>query len=134
EFPINFGGIAYKVYVDTNSTVSSLVFNQTLKQISFNVTGLSATSGCCNVTIPINLLGGTFTLLLDRTTHAYTLKQNSTHSFIYFSYSYSTHMAQIIGTTVIPEFPTIFANILVLTILAVALTKIHQKKNSFASL
>ncbi|MCJ7631190.1 lamin tail domain-containing protein, partial [Candidatus Bathyarchaeota archaeon] len=134
EFLISFAGTTYKVHINTNSTVSSLVFNQTLKQISFNVTGLSATIGYCNVTIPMNLLGGTLTLLLDGTTHAYTLRQNSTHSFIYFNYSHSTHTAQIIGTIVVPEFPTIMSTTILLAILSVTLIFTQRRMISMTRL
>jgi len=46
----------YEVVVNCNYTVASFKFNQTLRQISFYITGPSGWSGYCNVTIPKALL------------------------------------------------------------------------------
>ena len=116
------GGLTYMVRVDANSTVSAPVFNQTQKQLGFNITGLHKTTGYCNVTIPKNLLGGPFTVFLNGTVITHVLTENSTHAFVYFNYNHSTHSAQIIGTTAVPEFPTIFATTLLFTILTIMLT------------
>jgi len=105
DFQIVYDGVIYVIPINTNSTMSDLTFNQTLKQISFTVTGTPGTSGFCNVTILIELLDGNFTVLIDDTPIDYTLTQNATHSFLYFTYSHGDHNVKIKGTTVIPEFP-----------------------------
>lgn len=88
----------------SNSTIGNFGFSQPLKQINFTVAGSEGTFGFCNVTIPIVLLDGYFTVLIDETQIEYTLTQNDTHSFIYFLYCHTNHWVKIKGTTVIGEF------------------------------
>ena len=95
----------YPVATFSNSTITSFNFSQPLKQISFNVTGTDATTGFCNVTIPILLLDGNFRVLINEMEIGYTLTQTAIHSFIYFSYSHTTQQVNIVGTTVIGEVP-----------------------------
>lgn len=138
DYIIPYNGQSFLVTFSTNSTISNFAFNQTLKQISFNVNGSSGTNGFCNVTIPLELLNGEFTALIDDAPVSYTLTQNSTHSFIYFEYAHSTTVIpitgttlipeiQIIGTTVIPEFPSTIMMPIILVILAVLTISIRQK-------
>ena len=47
---------SYEFVVNCNYTVASFTFNQTLRQISFYITGPSGWSGYCNVAIPEELL------------------------------------------------------------------------------
>ncbi|MFQ6075535.1 MAG: PQQ-binding-like beta-propeller repeat protein [Candidatus Bathyarchaeia archaeon] len=130
DYIVVFDSDSYHVAITTNSSISNLAFNQPLKQISFNVSGLSGASGYCNVTIPIELLSGTFTVLFDGTSISYTLTQNSTHSSIYFEYTHSVQEIQIIGTTVIPEFPSIITMPLLLIALAILLIFLKKRINS----
>ncbi|MCK4477709.1 PKD domain-containing protein [Candidatus Bathyarchaeota archaeon] len=53
---VDSNGDSYEVVVNCNYTVASFAFNQTLRQISFYITGPSGWSGYCNVTIPKELL------------------------------------------------------------------------------
>jgi len=105
--------IAYNVTWYTNSTISNFNFSQLDKLITFDITGYmsQAENGFCNVTIPKNLLRCEslyeWQVRLNGTNIAYTATQNDTHTFIYFTHSYSTQNIQIIGTEVIPEFPTV---------------------------
>jgi len=100
----------FYVYTLSNSTVSDFNFSQPDKQISFNVTGDSGTPGFCNVTIPKALLRENETqswdVHLDGSSISYIKAENDTHTFLYFTYTHSTHYVQIIGAEVIPEFPT----------------------------
>jgi PKD repeat protein len=99
DHPIEVGGITFHVTTESNSSVSDFSFNQTLMQISFNVTGLEGTVGFCNVTIPKDLLGDPFTVLINDTPLPYELTENATHYFLYVTYNHSTNVIQIIGTT-----------------------------------
>jgi len=73
----------------------------------FNAEGETSTIGLCNVTIPVTLLGGPYTVKVDNNTilEDYNPTTNGTHAFIYFTYNHSPHKVEIIGTTVIAEFP-----------------------------
>ena len=113
---------AYQVKTFSNSSISMFNFNQSLMQISFNVTGLSGTIGFCNVTIPNTLLWGDFTVLVDGNPPISLIrKDNATHISLYFTYEMrSTLKVKIQGTEVIPEFPTWTSMLLILIVLTVA--------------
>jgi len=109
-FSIIWGVETFIVSVESNSTVSNFAFNQPGKEISFNVTGEAGTLGFCNVTIPKALLyGEPWTVLIDGAPVPATITENATHSFLYFTYTHSTHEVQIIGTWVVPPPPTTYS-------------------------
>jgi hypothetical protein len=102
-------GYAFNVTMLSNSTISNFNFNETLKQISFNVTGPTNKTGYCNITIPKDLLRDSpWTILLNDTdwTTLCDITDNTTHTFIYIPYNCSTNTIQIIGTWAVPEFPS----------------------------
>lgn len=111
----------FPISIVSNSTISNFTFNQSLKQISFNVTGESGTSGFCNITFPTALLGGPYTLQINGLSANPVQTSNATHTSLYFTYSHSTQMVEIIGTTAIPEFPTIITTATFLAIATSAL-------------
>ena len=121
-------GYSFEVAMISNSTISNFDFNETLKQISFNVTGPPYSKGYCNVTIPKDLLqGNPWTILLNNTdcTSLCDITGNDTHTFIYIPYACSTNAIKIKGTLVIPEFPStiVLPLIMILTMLAVGFAK-----------
>lgn len=121
-------GYEFNVTVISNSTTSDFNFNESLKQISFNVTGPTGRAGYCNVTIPKDLLKGEpWTIILNGTdyTTSCSITGNTTHTFIYIPYTCSTNTIQIKGTWVIPEFPSaiVLLLLMILVMLAVTLAK-----------
>lgn len=102
-FDVTWGETTYPVATFSNSTIENFSFSQPLKQINFTVAGSEGTSGFCNITIPIVLLNGGFTVIIDETQTDHTLTRNYTHSFVYFTYGHTSHWLKIIGTTVIGE-------------------------------
>jgi hypothetical protein len=126
---IPYGGEDYVVTTLSNSTITDVAFDQPNKLLSFYVTGASGIGGYCNVTIPNQLLGGTFVVLVNDVAVFPTITQNSTHGFIYFEYTHSTQLIEIIGTTVISEFPAMLAVGLLLSLIAV-LTLVTRKRRS----
>jgi len=123
--------VQYLVPIRSNSSVTHFVFNQTLAQISFKVTGDSGTVGYCNVTIPNNLLWGEFTVQMDGSPPRESIrKDNATYISLYFTYDLqSTMTVQITGTEVVPEFPSflILPLFLVATLLAVIFYRTKSK-------
>jgi hypothetical protein len=97
----------YIVSTLSNSTVSDLTFNQTEGSLRFTVDGLTGTTGFCNITIPSELMSGTFSIYKDDMLLAenldYTQTYNSTHYSFSLTYQQSTHTIEIVSTTVIPE-------------------------------
>jgi len=126
-----WGDVPYNVTVYTNSTFINLNFNQTQKQISFDITGYisQADNGFFNVTFRKNLLWSSemfgWQVRLNGTSTPFELHSNETHTYVYFTHGYSTHHVQIIGTEAIWEFPSILILPLFMmtTILAIALRK-----------
>jgi parallel beta-helix repeat protein len=113
------------VQVVSNSTVSDFEFNGTA--ILFNVSGVSGTTGFCNVRMPTSLLNGTLTVFVNGTQVQYSLlpSSNSTQTYVYFTYSHSTEQV-----TIMPEFPDslLLAMFMTATLLTIA---IHKKKQPF---
>lgn len=137
-FNVVWAAETYPVVTFSNSTITNFDFNQPLKQISLDVTGTDGTTGFCNVTIPIVLLDGDFTVLIDETPVGYALAQTASHSFIYFGYSHTTKHVKIVGTTVIdeptpppvPEFPIGMAlEISSISVIIYMLRKNRRKQN-----
>jgi len=126
-FEVLWDDQTFNVSVEGNSTIiADFYFSQPMKQIGFKVTGPDDTIGFCNVTIPIELLGGTYTVLVNDwpVSPDPIWTWNDTHSFICFTYSHSINLVKIVGTTVIPEFTTalLLPLFLIFALIAVALT------------
>ncbi len=102
-----WNGTTYYVNTFSNSSITSFNFNQSLKQISFDASGPLGTFGFAIVTIPNDLLGRPYSVLIGSSSPT-TLSEtsNSVQSFIYFTYDHPFQNVKIIGTTVIPEFPS----------------------------
>ena len=104
NYSIEFDGSNYPVSIVTNSTISNFTFNQSLKEINFNVTGLDGTLGFCNLTLPNTLVQdlwqGTFTVLVDgEEPIQMNIWTDETHTHVYFTYVHSEH-----EVVIIPEF------------------------------
>jgi len=121
----------YPVIVDSSSVILGFDFNQSEKQISLYVSGSTGTSGFCDVTIPDDLLWGSFSLNLDGSPLVegvdYTQTHNSTHYNFHIMYSHSAHTIEIVGSDAIPEFPSwiLLPTFMVATLAAVIL---YRKK------
>lgn len=128
-----WNGMNYSVPVDTNFSLSAFSFNETEKKLCFNITGTLSGEGVgfCNLTISTELLGGPYTLRIDNSTiqQDYNPLTNGTHAFLYFTYATSIHTVEVIGTTVIPEFPSylIIPLFMIVTLLAAIL---YRRKHS----
>ena len=101
--------------------VSNFSFDQPSKKISFNVTGEQGTAGFCNITMSKTFLGEPYIILKDGVLVTPTVTSNATHTSLYFTYTQSTHKIEIIGTTIVLEFPTVIATMSLLTVLALTL-------------
>jgi parallel beta-helix repeat protein len=127
-FNVTWEDTYYPVSVQSNSTVTHFIFNQTLAQIGFNVSGISGAWGFCNITIPKALMTGpwTYTFQGDVTNIDVYENDNETHTFINLQYKHaSTFQVIIKASWVVPEYPsTIILTIFMLTTTVLAvLTK-----------
>jgi hypothetical protein len=134
-FDVVCEGTHYSVSVQSNSTVTHFIFNQTLAQISFNVSGISGTWGFCNITIPKALMTGpwTYTFQGDVTNIDVYEKDNETHTFINLQYKHaSTFQVTIKASWIIPEYPStpILISLIPITLTAAAtLWKTKRKRH-----
>ena len=134
-FDVILDDVNYPVLVQSNSTVSDFVFSQAEHGISFNVAGALGTIGYCNITIPKSLLWGNYTVYVNGTEIPYTTTNNSTHTFLHFTYDLSTKAVFIHATDVIPEFPSalIVPLLMALTLVVAVLLKkrrLYMEKDS----
>jgi hypothetical protein len=124
----------YQVTTLSNSNIENFNFTQTLKRISFNVTGPAESTGYCNTTIPSELLWGEFTIHMDGNPLVrdvdYSQTSNGTHNSFYVTYTHSTHLLEITATEVIPEFPAIMTLPLLIlaSLIALKLSKKTKKQ------
>lgn len=101
NLPFDWKGLTYHTIVRSNSTVASFNFTYSLAQISFNLTGPQGAVSFCNVTIDKSFLDGTFKVLVDGISRNHDLRQNITHTSLYFTLSHSVRKIQIRGTKVV---------------------------------
>jgi hypothetical protein len=124
----------YAVTVDSNSTILGFEFNQTEKNLSMNVTGLSGTAGYCDVLIPDGLLFGTFSLSMDGYDLVEGTDYSQTHEGGFYNfdipYIHSTHTLTIAASDAVPEFPAwlILPLFMVATLLTVMLYRKRLNK------
>jgi len=118
----------YTVTTESNSSVSSLFFQSGVPMITFNVTGPHGYTGFCNVTIPKNFMwsniGNTgWIVQVDGQIITPTISTDANNTYVYFTYSQSTHYITIVTSNVVPEFGFAGLIILMLSALAIVLIK-----------
>jgi len=96
-FNVTLNGENYYVTTFSNITITHFSYNESLGQISFNVTGPLGITGFCNLTIPKELVNDALIILVDNVPTNYIQTHNATHYFLYFTHTLSTHKIQIIG-------------------------------------
>ena len=131
-YPVEIGGVIYYLSALSNSSISELSFNQTSKSIQFNVDGASGTTGFCNITIPAEMMSGTFTIYKDSLPLIENLNYTQTFDGITYhfslTYEHSIHLIEIFSTTVVPELTSLT---LLTTFIIATLTVIlvNRRKN-----
>ncbi len=105
--PVERSGVTYSVSAKSNSQVSDLSFDETSKAISVTTTGSPGTPAFVNITFPAPLLDGPYSLLEDGTSRTHKETSNSTHVAIYAEYLNDIHTFTVVGTSVIPDYPTV---------------------------
>jgi len=100
-FNVTLNNKTYQVSILSNSTIEDFLFNYTTEEIRINLTGPPSTTGFCNITVPKELVNGTFfAVLVDGVAVDYVYAENSTYCFFYFSYEHSTHNVTVLVTIV----------------------------------
>jgi parallel beta-helix repeat protein len=133
DFPVTWQEETYPVTVISNSTVSGFYFSQPNKMIGFSVNGPDGASGFCRVSMPVSLLGGPYTLVLDGVSSPDLLEMsNGTNCFLYFTYNNSYRNVKIEGTSVVSEFPSFLPVLFLVAVLTVGVVIVALRRRRFA--
>jgi hypothetical protein len=101
---VDVGGVPYDFVTASSSSITDFTYNDTGKTIEFNATGPVDIPGFTNITLPKVLLplpsSDTFAILYDGKAINYSRTENSTHYFLYFTYSHSLHRFEIKQTLI----------------------------------
>jgi len=129
-YPIEWNGETYHISIRSISSDHNLTFSQPNKEVTFNIRGPEGIDGICTVAIPVELLGGNFTVIFDGKPLDYEYSQNSTHAFIDFEYTPGLHEVNVVGTTVIPEFSSSLIIALFMTSILLTVMIYKRKRQS----
>lgn len=129
-FNIPWNDSNFTIILESNSTVTNFNFNYSLKQISFNVTGLAPRLGYCNISIPKLLMWcdspSEWNVTVDGSPVSHLTIIEDTHTFLYFTYNHSTHEVIIEAVNAIPEFSS--AIMLLLFMMIILLGVVFAKR------
>lgn len=125
-----WNNVTYAVDIVSNSTVSALQFDPKKGALlRFDVAGENGTSGFCRVTIPRDLLTveDGCTVLVGFKPVDCAILQDDNCAYLYFTYNHSTETVYIIGTRVVPEFPSFGFLLPLMILLAFPLVSARRK-------
>jgi len=115
-----------------NSSISDFQSDNT--SISFNVTGEDGTAGFCRICIPTALMNATYRVFVNGTETQCNLLpcSNSTHSYLYFTYSHSTKeiiiIPELTSLIILPLF--MIATLIIVTIFSKKRIDITQRAHT----
>ena len=99
DFTVTYENESYHVFTVCNSTISEFQYNQTLKMLTFNITGIDDTVGFCRIMIPEQLINRPHVVLVDDDQINATLLpiSNLTHAFLYLAYNHNIREIKILN-------------------------------------
>jgi parallel beta-helix repeat protein len=129
SFPVRWQEETYQVTAVSKRSVSGFYFSQPEKLVGFSVgSDPGGLSDFCMVSVPVDLLGGPYTLVMDGAPSTNFLERsNGTHCFLYFDFNDTYHDVQIEGTSVVPEFSS-FPLVLFLAALTAGMVIVALKR------
>lgn len=134
-FDVLWQGENYTIVAVSNSTVTNFNFNHSLKQISFNVTGLPATMGYCNISIPKTFMWCDSPSQWNVTVNGFLINDlkttEDTNTYLYFTYNHSANEVIIKSVNVVPEFPSVatLLPIMIIILLGAVIAKRRLKRD-----
>jgi len=119
NYIIETGGYEFTVDITSNFNIENIEFSSEDKRLTFYIiNGLK--NNLAEIQIPINLINGNFTFILNDQEIFPVVKKNEKISFITLEFQGNgKHKLDIIGTTYLPEFSEIVHLILALSLLAI---------------
>lgn len=91
-------GIAYNVGLFTNSTVSNFNYNEIADTVTFFLSGVDGTVGSCTGSIPLAMMNGTLSILVDGIAINFSRSQDSLNSYLCFFFGQSTVRVDVLTT------------------------------------
>jgi hypothetical protein len=118
----------YVFTVESNSTISDLIFDQNSGHLSFGVSGENGTTGYTRVTIAKSLIIDVtkIKILVDGLEYNYTVTELNDSWVLLFTYNHSLHQVEVDLQAAIPEFPSFL--MMALFMIGTALAVIAYKK------
>ncbi len=130
NFVIETGGYDFTVDLISNFNVENIEFSSEDKRLTFYINS-RLENNLAEIQIPINLINGNFTFILNDQEILPIVKKNEKISFITIEFQGNgKHKLDIIGTTYLPEFSEIAHLILALSLFAL-IFQLKIKKLSF---
>jgi hypothetical protein len=132
NFVVETGGYEFAVDITSNFNIENIEFSSEDKRLTFYIiNGLKNNLG--EIQIPINLINGNFTFILNDQEILPIVKKNEKISFITLEFQgEGKHKLDIIGTSYLPEFSEIPSIILALSLFALILI-LKTKKLNFSN-
>lgn len=99
DFKATYDGETHHVSMISNSTVSDFKFDSVNRILNFDVGGPDGTIGFCRIIIPRALIEAPYAVLVNGEEVSYVELplSNSTHAFLYFTYSHTTRHIKIMN-------------------------------------
>lgn len=129
NFVIETGGYDFPVDLISNFNVEDIEFSSEDKRLTFYINSVLE-NNLAEIQIPINLINGNFTFILNDQEIIPIVRQNQKISFITLEFfGDGKHKLDIIGTTYLPEFSEIAHLILAIPLIAIIISlKIKKLK------
>jgi hypothetical protein len=132
DFPVAWQDETYPFTAISNYTVSAFYFSQPDRMVGFSLgSNADGGSGFCMLSVPVSLLGGPYTLVMDGLPSANLLERfNGTHCFLYFAFDEACHDVRIEGTSVVSEFSS-FSLVFFLAVVTVGVAIVALRRRRF---
>ncbi|MDH5266390.1 MAG: right-handed parallel beta-helix repeat-containing protein [Candidatus Bathyarchaeota archaeon] len=98
DFDVPWGEEIHHFTTICNSAITNFQWNYEAREISFALTGAGGAIGFCRITIPIRLIEGPYTVLInnDAISSGELPISNGTHTFLYFTYVHGNYEVAIV--------------------------------------
>ncbi|MEM3576950.1 MAG: hypothetical protein QXX51_00645 [Candidatus Bathyarchaeia archaeon] len=110
----------FTVVTESNATISPIMLYTRYRMLYFNATGADGATCFVNVTIPKDLLwlelpSDNWLVFVGGELVTPQVGGNTTHTWLYFTFTTSQRPIQIMGTSVVPEFPILMLPLILIS-------------------
>ena len=127
EFTIETSGYDFNVDTVANFEINDVKFNRDDKKLTFDITS-SLENNFAEIQVPINLIDGNLTVVVNGDEIFPQIRKNDKISFIVVDFNGTGHNTMdIIGTTYLPEFSNITLLVTVAAFSAVFMSRKFKK-------